>query len=143
MLQGGSRHIATALLFMYPKLNGLSSEQKLNLNMRHNLSWWIYPPLEVWEDVYAERGTSAGQCEAATHARIWLDKGKPTTNAFQENTKWSLANSISGESFSLSIERIRLGIVNDYCCLCAELVAYASIPPVGGEVARYWRKSAP
>jgi hypothetical protein len=33
--------------------------------------------------------------------------------------------------------------VNDYCSLCAELVASASIPPVGGEVARYWRNSAP
>jgi hypothetical protein len=79
MLQGGSRHIATAPLFIYPKLTAyLSSEQKLNLNMRHNLSWWIYRPQEVWEDVYAERCTSAGKCEVATHARIWLDKGRPT-----------------------------------------------------------------
>jgi hypothetical protein len=63
--------------FYLSKVDGLSSEQTLNLNMRHNLSWWIYRPQEVWEDVYAERCTSAGQCEAATRARIWLDKGKP------------------------------------------------------------------
>jgi hypothetical protein len=64
--------------FYLSQVDGLSSEQKLNLNMRHNLSWWIYRPQEVWEDVYAERCTSAGQCEAAAHARISLDKGKPT-----------------------------------------------------------------
>jgi len=44
--------------------------------MRHYaLSWWNYRPQEVWEDVYAERWFSDGKCEAATHARIWLDKG--------------------------------------------------------------------
>jgi len=48
------------------------------MNMRHyNLSWWIYRPQEAWEKVYAERCISAGKCEAATHARIWLDKGDP------------------------------------------------------------------
>jgi hypothetical protein len=29
------------------------------------------------EDVYGKRCTSAGQCEAATRARIWRDKGTP------------------------------------------------------------------
>jgi hypothetical protein len=56
--------------FYLSQVDGLSSDQKLNLNMRHNLSWSIYRPQEVWEDVYAERCTSARQCEAATHARI-------------------------------------------------------------------------
>ena len=64
--------------FYLSKVDGLSSEQKLNLNMQHYaLPWWIYRPQEVWEDVYSERCTSAGQCEAATRALIWLDKGKP------------------------------------------------------------------
>jgi len=39
------------------------------------LPWWNYRPQEVWEDVSAERCFSTGKCEAATHARIWLDKG--------------------------------------------------------------------
>jgi hypothetical protein len=64
--------------FYFSKVDGLSSEQNLNLNMRHYaLSWWNYRPREVWEDVYAERCVSAGKCEAATRARIWLGKGAP------------------------------------------------------------------
>jgi hypothetical protein len=64
--------------FYLSQVDGLSGAQKLILNMSHYaLSWWIYRPQEVWEDVHAARCTSAGQCEAATHARIWLDKGKP------------------------------------------------------------------
>jgi hypothetical protein len=44
--------------------------------MRHYaLPWWNYRPQEVWEDVYAERCSSAGKCEPAKHARIWLDEG--------------------------------------------------------------------
>ena len=34
-----------------------------------------YRPQERWEDVFSERCSSAAKCEAATHARIWLDKG--------------------------------------------------------------------
>src|ERR1700730_3448102 len=69
-----------------------------------------------------------------THAFGWI-KGSLQTNAFQENTKWISANSISGETFSLGIEKIRLGVVNDYCGLCAGLVAAASIPQ--------WRRGSP
>jgi hypothetical protein len=61
------------------KVNGLPPGQKLNLMMIHNgLSWEIRRLHEgdFWEDVYAERCFSAGKCEAATHAKIWLDKGK-------------------------------------------------------------------
>jgi hypothetical protein len=62
--------------FYLSKVDGLSSEQQLILNMRHYaLSWWNYRPQEVWEDVYAERCLSAGKCQSATHARIWLSKG--------------------------------------------------------------------
>ncbi len=62
--------------FYLSRVDGLPSGQKLNLTMRHyGLSWWNYHPQEVWDDVYAERCFSAGKCEAATHARIWLDKG--------------------------------------------------------------------
>jgi len=64
--------------FYLSNVDGLPSEQKLNLNMRHYaLPWWNYRPQEVWEDVHAERCLSARKCEAATHARIWLDKGDP------------------------------------------------------------------
>jgi len=64
--------------FYFSNVDGLSSGQELTLNLRHYaLSWWNYRPQEVWEDVYAERCISAGKCEAATHARIWLDKGNP------------------------------------------------------------------
>jgi hypothetical protein len=63
--------------FYLSKVDGLPSKQKLNLNMRQHFSWWNYRPQEVWEDVYAERCSAAGKCEAATHARIWLDKGDP------------------------------------------------------------------
>jgi hypothetical protein len=59
-------------------VEGLPSGQQLNLNIRHYaLPWWNYRPEEVWEDVFAERCFSAGKCEVATHARIWLDKGDP------------------------------------------------------------------
>jgi len=65
--------------FYLSKVNGLSSEQELILNMRHYaLSWWSYRPQEVWEDVHAEQCISAGKCQAATHARIWLSKGNPS-----------------------------------------------------------------
>lgn len=64
--------------FYLSKVDGLSSAQKLTMNMRHyNLSWWTYRPQEAWEEVYAERCESAGKCDAATRARIWLDKGEP------------------------------------------------------------------
>ena len=64
--------------FFLSKVDGLPSEQNLILNMRHYaLSWWSYRPQEVWEDVYAER-CSAGKCQNATHARIWLSKGNPS-----------------------------------------------------------------
>jgi hypothetical protein len=64
--------------FYLSKINGLPSEWQLILNTRHfALPWWNYRPQEVWEDVFAKRCFSAGKCEAATHARIWLDKGKP------------------------------------------------------------------
>jgi hypothetical protein len=62
--------------FYLSKVGGLPSGQKLNLNMRHyGLPWWNYRPQEVWEDVSAERCFAARKCEAATRARIWLDKG--------------------------------------------------------------------
>jgi hypothetical protein len=65
--------------FYLSKINGLPPGQKLNLMMRHNgLSWDIRRLQEgsFWEDVHAERCFSAGNCEPATRARIWLDKGK-------------------------------------------------------------------
>ena len=62
--------------FYLSKVDGLPSGQKLNLTMRHfALSWWNYRPQNVWEDVNAERCFFAGKCEAATHARNWLDEG--------------------------------------------------------------------
>jgi hypothetical protein len=64
--------------FFLTKVDGLPAGQKLNMNMRHyDLSWWVYRPQEIWEDVSAERCVSVGKCEAATHARIWLDKVGP------------------------------------------------------------------
>jgi hypothetical protein len=64
--------------FYLCNVSGLPPGQKLNLNMRHYaLSWGIYRPQEVWEDVYAERCSPAGKCEEATRARIWLDRGSP------------------------------------------------------------------
>jgi hypothetical protein len=63
--------------FYLSKIDGLPSEQKINLNLRQHFSWWNYRPQEVWEDVYAERCTPLGKCEAASHARIWLDKAGP------------------------------------------------------------------
>lgn len=63
--------------FYLSKVDGIPSEQKLNMNMRYSLPWWNYRPQEVWEDVYAERCISAEKCDVATHARIWLDKGNP------------------------------------------------------------------
>jgi hypothetical protein len=63
--------------FYLSKVEGLPSKQKINLNLRQHFPWWNYRPQEVWEDVYAERCTSIGKCEAATHARIWLDKAGP------------------------------------------------------------------
>jgi len=47
-------------LLYLSNVDGLPSEQKLNLNMRHYaLPWWNYRPQEVWEDVHAERCLSA------------------------------------------------------------------------------------
>jgi hypothetical protein len=64
--------------FYMSKVDGLLSGQKLIMTIRHYaLSWWNYRPQEVWEDVSAERCLPDGKCELATHARIWLDKGKP------------------------------------------------------------------
>src|SRR6267142_4523349 len=64
--------------FFLTKVDGLPTGQKLNMTMRHYaLSWWVYRPQEVWEDVSTERCVSAGKCEAATHARIWLDTVGP------------------------------------------------------------------
>jgi hypothetical protein len=63
--------------FHLSQIDGLSSNQKLNLNLRQTLTWWQYRPQEVWENIYAERCSSEGKCEPATHARIWLDKGNP------------------------------------------------------------------
>ncbi|MGB7280848.1 MAG: hypothetical protein WBE13_01195 [Candidatus Acidiferrum sp.] len=60
------------------KVDGMPPGQKLIMTIRHHaLSWWNYRPQEVWEDVFAERCLSDGKCELATHARIWLDKGRP------------------------------------------------------------------
>jgi hypothetical protein len=62
--------------FFLIKVDGLPAGQKLNMTMRHYApSWRSYRPQELWEDVYAERCSSAAKCAAATHARIWLDKG--------------------------------------------------------------------
>jgi hypothetical protein len=63
--------------FYLSTVDGLASDQKLNLNLRQRHTWWSYRPQEIWEDVYAERCTSEGKCEPATQARIWLDKGSP------------------------------------------------------------------
>ena len=61
----------------FSKVDGLSSDQKLNLNLRQRLTWGTYRPQEVWENVYAERCTSGQKCESASQARIWLEKGNP------------------------------------------------------------------
>jgi hypothetical protein len=64
--------------FYLTKVDGLSSGQSLVLTMRHsNISWRLYRPQETWENVYAERCASTGRCEAATRARIWLNKVGP------------------------------------------------------------------
>jgi len=64
--------------FFLTKVDGLPAGKKLNMAMHHHgLPWLNYRPQEVWEDVYAERCISAGKCEAASRARIWLDKGNP------------------------------------------------------------------
>ena len=64
--------------FYLTKVNGLPPGQRLNLRIPQNgLSWENRGDLrEVWEEVHAERCFSAANCEAATHARVWLDKGK-------------------------------------------------------------------
>ena len=67
-----SPHCDGASFYLF-KVEGLPSKQKINLNLRQHFSWWNYRPQEVWEDVYAERCTSIGKCEAATHARIFED----------------------------------------------------------------------
>jgi hypothetical protein len=45
--------------FYLSDVDGLPSDEKLILNIRHySLSWWTYRlcfPREVWEDVYAQR----------------------------------------------------------------------------------------
>ena len=94
-------------------MDGLPSEQKLNMTMRHYaLPRCNYPPQELWEDVHAERCSSAAKCEAATHARIWLDTGNVKTNVFQENTTWISADSILKERSTLNIES-KIGFANE------------------------------
>lgn len=64
--------------FYFSKVDGLPLGQTLVLNIRqYNMSWWLYRPQEVWVEVSAERCISAGKCEAASHARIWLSKVGP------------------------------------------------------------------
>jgi hypothetical protein len=71
-----SPHCDGASFFLI-KVDGLPAGQKLNITMRHYaLPWCNSRPQALWEDVYAERCSSAAKCEAATHARIWLDTGK-------------------------------------------------------------------
>jgi len=93
---------------------GLSSEQKLTMNMRHyNLSWWIYRPQEAWEKVYANDAYPQENVkQPLTHESGWI-KGTPRTNVFQENTRWISADSIEQENSSPSIERIRPGFANE------------------------------
>jgi hypothetical protein len=65
--------------FFLVNVDGLPRKQKLNMTMRHYaLPWEAYRPQETWEDVHAERCLSAGKCENATSARIWLDKCEPS-----------------------------------------------------------------
>lgn len=63
--------------FLLLKVNGLSRDEELRLNLRQNFDWSIYRPEEVWADVYAARCPHVGKCESATHARIWLEKTTP------------------------------------------------------------------
>lgn len=63
--------------FLLSKVNGLSKHEKLRLNLRQNFDWSMYRPEEVWVDVYAARCPQVGNCESATHARIWLEKVTP------------------------------------------------------------------
>jgi hypothetical protein len=109
--QNASGRLSTS--FYLSKVDGLPSGQKLNLRMRHyRLSWGNYRPQEVWEDGYAERCFSAGKCEAATHAGIWLDKGDAKTSVFQENTMSISAGSVLKVNSSLNIEN-KIRFVNE------------------------------
>jgi hypothetical protein len=63
--------------FYLSKVDGLPFEQTLVLNIQSHMSWGLYRPQEVWVDVYGARCVSAGKCEAASHARIWLNKVGP------------------------------------------------------------------
>ena len=63
--------------FYLLKVDGLSGDEELRLNLRQNFDWSMYRPEEVWADVYAARCPHDGECEAATHARIWLEKTTP------------------------------------------------------------------
>jgi hypothetical protein len=72
----GFRHAVMEPPFSRLKWMVSPDGQKLNMTMRHcALPWWNYRPQELWEHVHSERCSSAAKCEAATHARIWLDKG--------------------------------------------------------------------
>jgi hypothetical protein len=64
--------------FFLAKVDGLGSEQKLNLYFPPrglNLVWGMAQ--EHWEDVAAEQCTTSGKCEQATQAKIWLNKSDP------------------------------------------------------------------
>lgn len=63
--------------FFLSKLNGLSGDEELRLDLRQNFDWSTFRPEEVWADVYAARCPHVGECESATHARIWLEKTTP------------------------------------------------------------------
>ena len=101
--------------FYLSNVDGLPSEQKLNLNMRHYaLPWWNYRPQEVGKtcmrnDVYPQENVK----RPPTQESGWI-KGTQTTNVFQENTLWNSADSILKGDSSLNIERKRpLGFAND------------------------------
>jgi hypothetical protein len=63
--------------FYLSDVDGLSSGEKLNLNLRQQFPWNAQRPQETWEHVFAERCSPKRKCESAARARIWLDKRNP------------------------------------------------------------------
>ena len=63
--------------FYLSNVDGLSGEEEVRLNLRQSFDWSMYRSEEVWAEVYAARCPHIGNCESATHARIWLEKTTP------------------------------------------------------------------
>ena len=81
--------------FYLSDVDGLSSGEKLNLNLRQQFTWSTHRPQETWENVFAERCTPERKCESAAHARIWQGHNTPAPREARASGRNSMRRSNS------------------------------------------------